>query len=50
MRLSYVPNPPQFDNEADQAIVNSIQERRGEGGLLELDLTLLHSPPIAAGW
>ncbi|OCL10767.1 4-carboxymuconolactone decarboxylase-like protein [Glonium stellatum] len=50
MRLPYVPNPPQFENADDQAIVERVQQRRGEAGLLELDLSLLHSPPIADGW
>ncbi|OJD29715.1 4-carboxymuconolactone decarboxylase [Diplodia corticola] len=50
MRLPYVPNPPQFQGEADQAIVRRVQERRGERGLLELDRALLHSPPVADGW
>jgi hypothetical protein len=50
MRLPYVPNPPQFENADDQAIVERVQQRRGEAGLLELDLSLLHSPPVADGW
>ena len=50
MRLSYVPNPPQFENADDKAIVERVQQRRGEVGLLELDLSLLHSPPVADGW
>ncbi|KAB2576396.1 4-carboxymuconolactone decarboxylase [Lasiodiplodia theobromae] len=50
MRLPYVPNPPQFQSEADQAIVRRVQERRAEQGLQELDLALLHSPPVADGW
>ncbi|KAF2835361.1 hypothetical protein M501DRAFT_921023, partial [Patellaria atrata CBS 101060] len=50
MRLPYVDNPPNFENEADQAIVQRVQERRGGRGLIPLDLTLLHSPPVADGW
>lgn len=50
MRLPYVPNPPQFENEADQAIVERVQKRRGERGLMELDLALLNAPPVADGW
>ncbi|KAF2873634.1 4-carboxymuconolactone decarboxylase-like protein [Massariosphaeria phaeospora] len=50
MRLPYVPNPPSFDNEADQAIVERVKQRRGDAGLLELDRTLLHAPAVADGW
>ncbi|KAL0263554.1 hypothetical protein SLS55_002535 [Diplodia seriata] len=50
MRLPYVSDPPQFQAEADQAVVRRVQERRGERGLQELDLALLHSPPVADGW
>ncbi|EKG16894.1 Carboxymuconolactone decarboxylase [Macrophomina phaseolina MS6] len=50
MRLPYVPNPPHFDSAADQAIVARVQERRGDRGLQELDLALLHAPPVADGW
>ncbi|KAF2489640.1 hypothetical protein BU16DRAFT_531159 [Lophium mytilinum] len=50
MRLPYVPNPPEFSDPADQAILERVQERRGERGLLELDRALLHSPPVADGW
>ncbi|KAF2190219.1 hypothetical protein K469DRAFT_699827 [Zopfia rhizophila CBS 207.26] len=50
MRLPYVSNPPSFDNEQDQAIVERVKQRRGDAGLLELDLSLLHSPPVADGW
>lgn len=50
MRLPYVPNPPQFSNPTDQAIVSRVQERRGSQGLQELDLALLHAPPVADGW
>lgn len=50
MRLPYVPNPPKPEVEEDQAIVERVKQRRGEAGLLELDLALLHSPPVADGW
>ncbi|OCK74136.1 hypothetical protein K432DRAFT_410114 [Lepidopterella palustris CBS 459.81] len=50
MRLPYVPNPPQFENGDDQEIVDRVKRRRGEDGLLELDLSLLHSPTVADGW
>ncbi|KAK8170535.1 4-carboxymuconolactone decarboxylase-like protein [Phyllosticta citribraziliensis] len=50
MRLPYVSNPPEFESPADQAVLHRVQERRGERGLLKLDLALLHSPPVADGW
>jgi hypothetical protein len=50
MRLSYVANPPEYKDEQDQAIVERVKQRRGERGLLELDLALLHAPPVADGW
>ncbi|KAF2087954.1 hypothetical protein K490DRAFT_65234 [Saccharata proteae CBS 121410] len=50
MKLPYVENPPQFDDQKDQEIVERVKQRRGERGLQPLDLTLLHSPPIADGW
>lgn len=50
MRLPYIPNPPEFTEEADKAILERIKERRGEKGLIALDRTLLHSPPVADGW
>lgn len=50
MRLEYVPNPPNFTNEDDQAVVERILQRRGEKGLIALDRTLLHAPPVADGW
>lgn len=50
MRLQYVPNPPNFTDEEDKAIVERIKERRGERGLIGLDRSLLHAPPVADGW
>lgn len=50
MRLPYVDNPPTFSDANDQAIVQRVQQRRGERGLIPLDLALLHSPPVADGW
>ena len=50
MRLPYVPNPPNFTEEEENAIVERIKERRGERGLIGLDRSLLHAPPIADGW
>lgn len=50
MRLNYQPNPPKVSSEEDQAIVKRVEARRGARGLQPLDLTLLHSPPLADGW
>ncbi|OAX78939.1 hypothetical protein ACJ72_06746 [Emergomyces africanus] len=50
MRLPYVPNPPPTSNEEDETILTRVQTRRGERGLLPLDLALLHSFPVADGW
>ncbi|KAK5085356.1 hypothetical protein LTS08_003181 [Lithohypha guttulata] len=50
MRLSYVDNPPNFTNEDDKATLERVKARRGEKGLLPLDLALLHAPKVADGW
>ncbi|SPN97296.1 related to 4-carboxymuconolactone decarboxylase family protein [Cephalotrichum gorgonifer] len=50
MRLPYVPDPPKTETESDAAIVARIQARRAPRPLQPLDLTLLHSPPVADGW
>jgi len=50
MRLSYVSNPPNPKDVQEQAIIERVKKRRGSSGLLELDLTLLHAPPVADGW
>ncbi|VDC06094.1 unnamed protein product [Peniophora sp. CBMAI 1063] len=50
MRLPYVPNPPPTTSLEEQAIVDRIATRRAPRPLQPLDLTLLHSPPIADGW
>ncbi|EMD88081.1 hypothetical protein COCC4DRAFT_146140 [Bipolaris maydis ATCC 48331] len=50
MRLPYVPDPPNFTSEEDKAVEQRVRERRGEKGLIALDRTLLHSPPVADGW
>jgi hypothetical protein len=50
MRLPYVQKPPKPSDEKEQAIIDRIKERRGDAGLLDLDLALLHSPPVADGW
>ena len=48
MLIPYAPNPPHFVE--DQAIVSALEARRGEQGLIALDLALLHAPQIAGGW
>lgn len=48
MRLPYAPNTP--PTPADSDIYNRIAERRHPRPLIPLDLTLLHSPPLADGW
>ena len=50
MRLPYTPNPPDFKSEDDVAVLERVKARRGERGLIALDLTLLHAPKIADGW
>ena len=50
MRLPYIPKDPQYFTGEDEAVLKRIQLRRGAAGLLPVDCTLLHSPPIADGW
>ncbi|TPX17602.1 uncharacterized protein E0L32_012082 [Thyridium curvatum] len=50
MRLPYAPNPPAPATPDEAAIVERIQARRAPRPLQPLDLTLLHSPPVADGW
>jgi hypothetical protein len=50
MRLPYVPDPTNFSNPDDQAVEQRVRARRGEKGLIALDKTLLHAPPVADGW
>ncbi|KAK4144268.1 AhpD-like protein [Dichotomopilus funicola] len=50
MRLPYTPNPPQPTTPEEEAIVARIAARRAPRPLQPLDLTLLHSPPVADGW
>ncbi|KAK4237462.1 AhpD-like protein [Achaetomium macrosporum] len=50
MRLPYVANPPPASSPEEEAIVQRIQARRAPRPLQPLDLTLLHSPPVADGW
>lgn len=49
MRLSYTDNPPTYTDEDDKAILERVKARRGERGLLPLDLALLHAPKVADG-
>lgn len=50
MRLDYTENPPNFTNDDDKEILKRVQARRGEKGLIPLDLALLHAPKVADGW
>ncbi|KAK3360307.1 AhpD-like protein [Lasiosphaeria hispida] len=50
MRLPYTPNPPTPSSPAEAAVVARIAARRAPRPLQPLDLTLLHSPPVADGW
>jgi hypothetical protein len=50
MRLNYIPDPPNFTSPDDQAVVERVKQRRGDKGLIALDKTLLHAPPVADGW
>ncbi|KAL1835803.1 hypothetical protein VTJ49DRAFT_6047 [Mycothermus thermophilus] len=50
MRLPYVPDPPPTSSPDEAAIVDRIRARRAPRPLQPLDLTLLHSPPVADGW
>ncbi|KAL2264888.1 hypothetical protein VTJ83DRAFT_7398 [Remersonia thermophila] len=50
MRLPYVSDPPPTASPDEAAIVDRIRARRAPRPLQPLDLTLLHSPPVADGW
>ncbi|KAH8590246.1 AhpD-like protein [Bisporella sp. PMI_857] len=52
MRLPYVdPSDPNvFPTPEEKAIVARVEARRAPRPLQALDLTLLHSPPVADGW
>ncbi|KAM7213860.1 4-carboxymuconolactone decarboxylase [Rhypophila decipiens] len=50
MRLPYTPNPPIPSSPSEAEIVSRIEARRHPRPLQPLDLTLLHSPPVADGW
>src|SRR5205807_1825241 len=49
MRLPYT-DPSLASNPAESQVISETLTRRGASGLLPLDLTLLHSPPITSGW
>lgn len=51
MRLPYAPSTPPSSADADTAeIYTRIAARRHPRPLIPLDLSLLHSPPVADGW
>ncbi|KAI9643895.1 hypothetical protein NHQ30_007246 [Ciborinia camelliae] len=51
MRLPYAdPSSPAFSSPSDRAIIERMEARRAPRPLQSLDLTLLHSPPVADGW
>ncbi|KAL9599063.1 MAG: hypothetical protein Q9219_004097 [cf. Caloplaca sp. 3 TL-2023] len=51
MRLPYVPTIPPESAESDsESAYKELAARRQPAALQALDLTLLHSPPIASGW
>ncbi|KAB8290691.1 hypothetical protein EYC80_008331 [Monilinia laxa] len=51
MRLPYAdPSSPKFSSPSDRAIIERVEARRAPRPLQPLDLTLLHSPPVADGW
>ena len=51
MRLPYVhPNPPPSSDPSTAAAYAQLSARRSPNPLLQLDLALLHSPPVAQGW
>lgn len=51
MRLPYAPSTPPTDAPAGTAdIYQRIAARRNPRPLIPLDLSLLHSPPVADGW
>ena len=47
-----MPNIPYKDLEGyePKAVLDAVMARRGAGGLMNLDLMLLHSPPLTEGW
>ena len=49
MRLPYTDNPPKDLTPEEQEVLKRVQARRGEKGLIPLDLALLHSPNVTDG-
>ncbi|KAF7193634.1 hypothetical protein HII31_04980 [Pseudocercospora fuligena] len=49
-RFELVPNPPTFTDPEEAKILEAVKAQRGAAGLSELDLALLHSPKVLAGW
>lgn len=50
MRLPYISDPPPTASAEEERIVAAVRARRAPRPLQPLDLTLLHSPPVADGW
>lgn len=50
MRIPYVPDPPPTSSPEEESIVAAIAARRHPRPIQPLDLALLHSPHVAAGW
>ncbi|KAG7009912.1 hypothetical protein G7Y79_00001g001840 [Physcia stellaris] len=51
MRLPYAPEaPPTSSHVQTKQAYKQLSERRAPNPLQALDLTLLHAPPVAAGW
>lgn len=51
MRLPYAPEaPPTSSHVQTKQAYKILSERRAPDPLQALDLTLLHAPPVAAGW
>ncbi|PWY69746.1 hypothetical protein BO70DRAFT_365678 [Aspergillus heteromorphus CBS 117.55] len=50
MRLPYAPSSPPTADPATEDIYTRIAARRHPRPLIPLDLSLLHSPPVADGW
>lgn len=51
MRLPYMPpTPPPSSCPSTTAAYTQLSARRSPNPLLQLDLALLHSPPVATGW
>ncbi|RMD39589.1 hypothetical protein DV735_g5543, partial [Chaetothyriales sp. CBS 134920] len=44
------PDFPEYARRNDKAVLERVQARRGDKGLIPLDLALLHAPKVADGW